>query len=97
MIPFAAGFAADGVPGYSFYWGPPSDAFKSEMRSAGRTRWAAAEWNLRGHSEEEWYRDFNDTLEVLDCAHISVYNWDGDFEKDEEGHAAVRSLLNSYD
>ena len=94
VIPYDAGFTDLGVPGYSFYWGVPSQEwFVSAMEAAGRTRWAASEWNLRGKDEEAWLRDFNGTLSVLDCAHISVYNWDGDFEKQKDGQAAVRSLL----
>ena len=54
VIPYNAGFTDVGVPGYSFYWGVPSKWFKDEMKAAGRTRWAASEWNLRGKNEAAW-------------------------------------------
>lgn len=93
VVAYAAGFSSVGVPGYSLYWGTPSAAFLQEMKVSGRTRWAAAEWNLRGRDENEWYDDFLGTLSVLDCAHIAVYNWDNDFEHSDSGKAAVRRLL----
>jgi len=68
----------------------------AEMKAANRTRWAAAEWNLRGKNETQWFNDFNGTLSVLDCAQIAVYNWDNDFEKQTDGHAAVRKLLSTW-
>ena len=96
-VPFNAAFAANSTPGWSFYWGPPGEALRAEMAAAGRARWAAAEWNLRGKDEAAWLRGFNDTLTFLDCAHVSVYNWDNDFSKRADGQAAVRSLLSSWD
>ena len=96
VIPYNAGFSEVGVPGYSFYWGTPSATFVAEMKMANRTRWAAAEWNLRGKNESAWFNDFRDTLTVLDCAHIAVYNWDNDFAKQTDGHAAVRKLLETW-
>ena len=67
------------------------------MAAAGRTRWAAAEWNLRGKDEAAWFTGFNGTLNFLDCAHVAVYNWDNDFSKRQDGQAAVRSLLAAWD
>jgi len=96
-VPFAAAFDGNSTPGYSFYWGAPGPELGAEMAQAGRTRWAAAEWNLRGKDEPAWLAGFNDTLTFLDCAHVAVYNWDNDFSKRPDGQAAVRSLLSTWD
>ena len=96
-VPFAAAFDSNSTPGWSFYWGLPGDALRTEMQAAGRTRWAAAEWNLRSKDEATWREAFNGTLSFLDCAHVAVYNWDGDFEKSKEGQAALRDLLATWD
>ena len=42
------------------------------------------------------YNDFKGTLTVLDCAHVSVYNWDHDFETQKDGQAAIRALLKAW-
>lgn len=37
-----------------------------------------------------------DVGQVLDCAHIAVYNWDDDFSKEQSGQAAVRQILQEW-
>lgn len=64
VIPYSAGFSSSGVPGYSWYWGPPGPSFLSAMAATNRSRWAAAEWNLRGSTQEAWYSGFTRTLNV---------------------------------
>jgi hypothetical protein len=95
-LPFWPAFNEWSVPGWSFYHGGPREAvpLDPEMQTAGRQRWAAAEWWWGGATADEWEDHFRRTLSFRDCRFICVYNWNqGMFEHAEAGQEAVRRLV----
>jgi hypothetical protein len=95
-LPFWPAFNDWSSPGWSFYRGGPREAgpLESEMKAAGRERWAAAEWWWGGVTAAEWENHFRRTLSFRDCRFICVYYWNlGMFENAALGQEAVRKLV----
>ena len=76
-LPFWPALNEWSCPGWSFYWGPPSEAgnLNEEMERAGVSRWGAAEWWWSGTTPEEWVSHFTKTLQFRDCRFVCIYNW----------------------
>ena len=70
-------------PGWSLYFRSPRDAgdLGESLRKAKMVDWCAAEWLPAANTAEEWLNAIDDTLGFLRCHFISVYNWEGIWQK----------------
>lgn len=98
-LPYEAAFNPWSTPGWSFYFVGPAEAgpLEEAMRSANRTRWAAAEWLWPGSTAQEWQDHLERTLRFLDCRYVCIYNWDqGGVSATPEAVEGIRRTLQSW-
>ncbi len=99
QLPFWPAINEWSCPGWSLYWGPPSEMgnLNEEMERAGVTRWGAAEWWWTGSTAEEWASHFSQTLQFRDCRFICVYNWNqGGVESRSDALDGIRQVFDQW-
>jgi hypothetical protein len=95
-LPFWPAVNEWSIPGWSFYAADPADAgeLPALLSESASDRWAASEWWWGAADKDGWRSNFERTLRFRDCRFICVYNWNqGSFERETEGHQAVRELI----